>query len=195
MSQKNIQHRNRGFTLTEMAIVLGVIGLILGAIWVAAASVYANLYVSEASTETIMIVQNFKALYGINRNGQASNGMDITALAINAGLIPSNMIQTGNTSYALGPWSNSQVNVYSGSTWNAITVAFWNISQSTCNRLADSIATGSAFPADGLVWEGVNSTYRTLPPFGTDVSLTPSDVATACVSGMNNNVQITYTVN
>ncbi len=37
MSQKNIQRRNRGFTLTEMAIVLGVIGLILGAIWVAAA--------------------------------------------------------------------------------------------------------------------------------------------------------------
>ena len=33
------RQKKRGFTLTEIAIVLGIIGLILGAIWVAAAAV------------------------------------------------------------------------------------------------------------------------------------------------------------
>src|SRR5271170_8075843 len=95
---------SRGFTLTEIAIVLGIIGLILGAIWVAAGSVYSNLRVSQAATETLIIVENFKSLYGGNRNGQAPNGTDITAMAISAGLLPADMIQTGNTTYAMGPW-------------------------------------------------------------------------------------------
>ena len=185
------------FTLTELAIVLGIIGLILGAIWVAAASVYANLRLSQAATETLLIVQNFKSLYGGNRNGQPSNGTDITAMAMNAGLLPSDMIQSGSTSYALGPWGGSQVNVYSASIWDGITVAFWNIDQSTCNRLADAIATGSAFPANGLVWTGINGTHRTLPPYGMDAPFTPTDVTTACASASANgtmNVQVTYSV-
>jgi len=184
----------QGFTLTEIAIVLGIIGLILGAIWSAAGSVYMNLHLSKAATETLMIVQSFKTLYG-NRPITDPNGEDMTAFAMSAGLFPADMVQAGNTTYALGPWSGSQVNVYSGSVWDAITVAFWNIDVTTCNRLADTIATGNTFPSDGLVWEGVNNTYRTLPPFGTDVPFTVSDVATACASGGNINVQVTYTVN
>ena len=46
------RQRRRGFTLTEIAIVLGIVGLILGAIWVAAAAVYNNLRVSHADTES-----------------------------------------------------------------------------------------------------------------------------------------------
>jgi prepilin-type N-terminal cleavage/methylation domain-containing protein len=34
--------RKKGFTLTEIAIVLGIIGLILGAVWTAASGVYAS---------------------------------------------------------------------------------------------------------------------------------------------------------
>ncbi len=194
MLMNNARNTRRGFTLTEIAIVLGIIGLILGAIWVASGSVYSNLRVSQAATETLMIVENFKSLYGGNRNGQAPNGTDITAMAISAGLLPADMIQTGNTTYALGPWGGSQVNIYSASVWDAVTVAFWNIDQSTCNRLADAIVTGSAFPANGLVWTGINGTNRTLPPYGADVPFTPTDVATACASANGTmNVQVTYT--
>ncbi len=164
----------RGFTLTEIAIVLGILGIILGAIWTAAATVYANYHVSKAATETLAIVQNFKGLYG-NSALTDPNGEDMTAFAMIAGLFPADMVQAGNTIYALGPWSGSQVNVYSGSVWNAVTVAFWNIDIPTCNRLADAITTGNTFPAAGLVWEGINNTdHRTLPPFGTDVPYTVS---------------------
>ena len=53
----------RGFTLTEIAIVLGIIGLILGAIWVAAAAVYNNMRVATANTELLQITQAMRAMY------------------------------------------------------------------------------------------------------------------------------------
>ncbi len=122
---------------------------------------------------------------------------DMTTFAMTAGLFPADMVQAGNTAYAIGPWSGSQVNVYSGSVWNSVTVAFWNIDQTTCNRLADAIATGSTFPAAGLVWEGVNNTdHRTLPPYGTDAPYSVSDIATACAdTSAKMNVQVTYSLN
>ncbi|MGQ3505077.1 type II secretion system protein, partial [Enterococcus faecalis] len=51
------EQAKRGFTLTEIAIVLGIIGLILGAIWVAAGAVYSNLRVSKATTQLLQITQ------------------------------------------------------------------------------------------------------------------------------------------
>src|SRR5271168_1816583 len=57
------EEEKRGFTLTEIAIVLGIIGLILGAIWVAAAAVYNNLRTSRATTELLTIAQNVRATY------------------------------------------------------------------------------------------------------------------------------------
>lgn len=94
-------HR-QGFTLTEIAIVLGIIGLILGAIWTAAASVYANQHVAKAATETLMIVQNFKSLYGNNPLTEP-NGENLTTFAMSAGLFPADMVQAGNATYAIGP--------------------------------------------------------------------------------------------
>jgi prepilin-type N-terminal cleavage/methylation domain-containing protein len=197
MEKKMRKHirTQHGFTLTEMAIVLGVAGMILSIIWVAAASVYDNFRTQRAATQVLSIVQNMKTLYGAGHGTLDPNGTDITSVAIAAGMMPGDMVQAGNTSYGLGPWAGSQVNVFSAAVWNGITVAFWDLGQTACNRLADAVAAGGVFPADGLVWEEVNSTARTLPPFGTDSPFTSRDVATACVSGSGNSVQITYSVN
>ena len=52
--------RKKGFTLTEIAIVLGIIGLILGAIWVAAASVYQNQRIGHANTALLHTAQSVR---------------------------------------------------------------------------------------------------------------------------------------
>lgn len=83
----------RGFTLTEAAIVLGIVGLILGAIWVAAAAVYSNMRVSTANTQLMKIVQNVRTLYA------SSSTMDAATMPVlvNAGIFPGDTNPSGST--------------------------------------------------------------------------------------------------
>jgi prepilin-type N-terminal cleavage/methylation domain-containing protein len=121
----------RGFTLTEMAIVLGVMGIILGAIWAAASQVYANKKTTAMLQDITMIVSNVRGLYP---NGQIpGNGFQALApMLINAGQIPSNMIGSctgtewgagwgGTAGCALSPW-NSQVIIGSQGNWGGAPV-------------------------------------------------------------------------
>jgi len=107
----------RGFTLAEMAIVLGVIGLILGAIWVAAAAVYANMRIEKAQQQILAIVQNIRALYPLSSafGAAAACGVncpqEVTAELASAGVFPRDMLPAGVTvvngnyaTYPLNPW-------------------------------------------------------------------------------------------
>jgi prepilin-type N-terminal cleavage/methylation domain-containing protein len=189
-----IIHSRRGFTLTELAIVLGIIGLLITVVWTAAASVYDNYRTQRASAQVLTIVQNLKTLYGGGHGTLDPNGTDITPVVIAAGMMPADMIQQGNTTNGLGPWAGSTVNVYSAAVWNGVTVAYWNLSETACNRLADAVVTGGVFPSDGLIWEEVNSTAATLPPYGPDSPLTTDNVANACQPGATNSVEVTYSI-
>ncbi len=103
----------QGFTLTEVAIVLGIIGLILGAIWVAAAAVYTNMRTSKTTTEMLSIVQNVRAMYGtsgvVDPNADM-NGFGVqnsTGLTyIQAGIFPTDTLNAvgANATTAQDPW-------------------------------------------------------------------------------------------
>lgn len=54
--------RRRGFNLIEAAIVLGVIGLVIGGIWVAAAKVQQNMRVNDAE-KLILVSKDFASGY------------------------------------------------------------------------------------------------------------------------------------
>src|SRR6202000_3454343 len=73
-SAKPVAKRKRGFTLTEIAIVLGIIGLILGAIWAAASSVYANLKANAAQQGVLAAAQAVRSLYATSANTGVTNG-------------------------------------------------------------------------------------------------------------------------
>ncbi|MFA6280848.1 MAG: type 4 pilus major pilin [Bdellovibrionales bacterium] len=84
----------RGFTLTEAAIVLGIVGLILGAIWVAAAAVYTNLRTSTTSNQLLQMVQSVRSLHATQNTVDAGlTGMATGSLQIaKAGGIPKDML-------------------------------------------------------------------------------------------------------
>jgi prepilin-type N-terminal cleavage/methylation domain-containing protein len=97
----------RGFTLTEIAIVLGIIGVILGAIWVAASAVYNNMRISAANRELLQIVQGVRALYATSSTVDP-NGVTLTY--IKAGVIPADALDTGIASTAgaaFDPWNGA----------------------------------------------------------------------------------------
>ena len=61
------QHARRrqtaGFSLTEMGVIIGILGLILGAIWVIAAQVYLNHKVRMAEQQLLAIIHNVRAIF------------------------------------------------------------------------------------------------------------------------------------
>ena len=110
MSPTIANKRKKGFTLTEIAIVLGIIGLILGAIWVAAASVYQNQRTAHADTAILQIAQGVRTLYATT--SQFAAGGDITNDMATAKVIPSDMVAGAAGAYtAIDPWAGGTTKV------------------------------------------------------------------------------------
>lgn len=58
-----IRYRQRGFSLTEMAIVLGIVGVVIGGIWAAAAMVSRNRLIQQQKQDLTTIVEGMRTLY------------------------------------------------------------------------------------------------------------------------------------
>jgi prepilin-type N-terminal cleavage/methylation domain-containing protein len=107
-----------GFTLTELSIVLGIMGSILGAIWSASSHVSANNRAQKTVTQILDIANGFRAAFP---NGAINSPNWYTGYAINSGLIPANMITNPCTGAVGGVdpnWSNGSGSC-GVSPWNA----------------------------------------------------------------------------
>jgi type II secretory pathway pseudopilin PulG len=97
MSLMTIRRRraaNKGFNLIEAAIVLGIVGLVVGGIWVAATSVYANLRSKTATDTLLQVAQGVRALYSTSASTNLPNGTDITPQLAQANVFPSSVLTT-----------------------------------------------------------------------------------------------------
>jgi prepilin-type N-terminal cleavage/methylation domain-containing protein len=179
------EQAKRGFTLTEIAIVLGIIGLILGSIWVAAASVYQNLRVSKTQTLMLAAVQNIRSLYASgNTTGDTGTATKLTQGLAAAGVFPSDAVTLSSGTYTISaPWSGSSVEVFNskqnGSTaaGDAFEISVLGIPQAACINLATSLTGSGKDPGLLMVNAAkVSGTYA-----GTAVPAADSCVADACV--------------
>jgi prepilin-type N-terminal cleavage/methylation domain-containing protein len=133
----------RGFTLTEIAIVLGIIGLILGAIWVAASAVYNNMRITTANTQLLQITQAVRAMYATSATVDPGADMPGNPTYLRAGIFPTSSLDTAVPSTATkasNPWSG---NIYiSHATYNvaddSFVVAFDAIPSQACITLLTS---------------------------------------------------------
>ena len=129
----------KGFNLVEAAIVLGVIGLVIGGIWVAAAAVQSNLRKSDASKGLIQIVQNVRNLY--YGQSPSSTGAITTAL-INANAMPGDFVNGTN---AVNPWNGAVAVSIAGTSNDQIDVSFAGMPRDGCIELTSrntNISTG-----------------------------------------------------
>jgi prepilin-type N-terminal cleavage/methylation domain-containing protein len=114
-----LHHRvnSRGFTLTEVAIVLGVMGTILGAIWTAASLVNVKKNSNKIIQDIMFISSGVRELYP---SGNTGVGMqNLTQIAVNSGAVPSSLVTTACTGVPWPGWF--AVNGVAGcilSSWN-----------------------------------------------------------------------------
>ena len=63
MTHRTTPRRQRGFNLVEAAIVLGVVGLVIGGIWTAAAAVNRNMKLNDLTQAISIMHNNLSAVY------------------------------------------------------------------------------------------------------------------------------------
>lgn len=177
----------KGFTLTEIAIVLGIIGLILGAIWVAAASVYNNQKVNRANTEIISIMQGIRTLYATQSSTGVGAATDLTSAMISAGIPPSDMV---NGTTLFDPWSSGATGILTPASADSITIAMTNVPQAACTSLISTVAgTGrdpTLFAANSAATSAIAASDAIATASPLAAAVTPSAAVTKCTAAAGN---------
>jgi type II secretory pathway pseudopilin PulG len=104
--------KKRGFNLIESAIVLGVVGLVIGGIWAGAATMYENYKVNKTASDVALIVKNVQKLIS-SQDAEAiilNDGLlcgagamaDITTTVMDAGVFPQDWLKGSSIKHPFG---------------------------------------------------------------------------------------------
>lgn len=156
MSVGKASKSKRGFTLTEIAIVLGIIGLILGAIWAAASSVYANQKSNKAQQGILAAAQAVRSMFATSANTGVATPTPITSpgmfptdwqsTTVGVSGNPWHLNPTTNFAYVIGNGALFMVEIDGISDVGCASLAgFYNISASGQNGGAVPGLVGTAF--------------------------------------------------
>jgi prepilin-type N-terminal cleavage/methylation domain-containing protein len=126
-----LRESRRGFTMTEIAIVLGIIGLVLASIWLVAGRVTEDNNINQAVQELQTVSQNIITLEQ-NRPFLVAAGTDVTTAMINASAIPTAMISGGA---AGNPWNPVGFKVWAVGSLT-FRISFYNVPLDACIALA-----------------------------------------------------------
>ena len=126
----------RAFSLIEAAIILGIVGVILGGIWVVAGVVKKKAGGEQAYEEIKLIVDNMHSLgMGMSSLLYFGTGVDtdFTTKAFNAGLFPKNVLTAGALP-TVNPWGGT-IEVRTGVTSQSFRVNMYGIPDAECIQL------------------------------------------------------------
>ena len=103
-----LSSRRKGFSLVEMAIVVAVIGTVIGVVWIAGESTYQKQRVNDAVTELQTISQNLLNI--MTGRSFTSFTVNYTQNAITSGIIPSQYVNSPTA--ANTPWSTGGLTIW-----------------------------------------------------------------------------------
>ncbi|MDE1901620.1 MAG: prepilin-type N-terminal cleavage/methylation domain-containing protein [Alphaproteobacteria bacterium] len=200
--------KERGFTLTEIAIVLGVVGIIVGGIWAAADNVSETRKENDAVAELQTIAHNMMTLMGGRTIPPPPTDNDITAAMITANVIPSYYTDQIATAAADNPWDNGIATVHANRGFiiyrigpTTFRLSFYNTTYGGCIALILA-ATACPFgqpecPVDVVPNDGGSGIYgpgtTNLPGTWTSwAGMTASEASTLCAMNPTNGGSIEF---
>ena len=167
----SVRRSKKGFTLTEIAIVLGIIGLILGAVWTAASGVYASANSTKVARSLGQYVIAVRSYCNNNSCGAGSTLPSLTVGIPTLGAITTTAKMDATSSAFYIDWSAIPVSSAGQKACMALASAVQTITTSLVG------ATGSAadgyFTTPASIGAGVNGNCVNSTPSAVD-----SDTAT-----------------
>ena len=138
--------RRAGFNLIEAAIVLGIVGLIVGGIWAAAGAAYENMRQQNASKQLLALVQGIRGFY-------AQSPTDVVETDLgklnDLGVLPADMVvDSGGTKSMRHQWGGSVTIEDTTATYNiaSFQVSFHDMKKDACRNFltrSANVARGS----------------------------------------------------
>jgi prepilin-type N-terminal cleavage/methylation domain-containing protein len=152
----------KGFTLTEMVVVIGIFGLVLGAIWAAVGQVNENNKTQKSVSQVMQIIQGYRSLYAKNGIDAGSDGKIVNTYGINAKYFPSEMIIGGAAHHLWG----GGIYVIPSQATNMLLISYGiagpggadALPEDACIRLASALT----FLPD-VIYENINATTNPSP--------------------------------
>ncbi len=157
--------RRAGFTLIEISIVLGVLAIVMAAIWLVVGTVFENVKHHKAGNEMQQIVQNVRQLT-TRISAFSSTSGDITAAYDNQGAFPVEMrINEANGNGNLNhPWSNAgnavDLTIEGRTTFG---IKFRKLPKKACISLATKLSSGELSGLEAVVINGTSNSGTALP--------------------------------
>ena len=170
------------FTLTELAIVLGIVGIILGAIWSAGSMVNNNNATQRAQSDVLHVVQNYRALF-TSHGVDVADWTDITCTGVTAGYFPNDTLRPNGTNcttgiagtYPMTPWGG-YYQVWSYQSWQGVIIGIYDMPQKACASLAATLLTGP-----DVIWEAINNVGNgPFSPWGAGTPWNAEQAIAAC---------------
>lgn len=172
----------RGLTLIELVVALGVVGIILGAMWIAAGAVHRRSPISDSVQLVNEIATNVRSLYTGNRNAQRYT--TIVSQINTAGFYPDSTLNEARTN-TINSWGGTIiVNLPAApNPLNGFSVEFTLPADMTpaerreaCGGVLVALpATSPRNPATGMAWATTNTLpSAAVPPIEPTQGLSPS---------------------
>lgn len=152
-----------GINLIELTIVLGVVSIIIGAVWLVASVVYENVRQYNATHNMQTLVQNIRQLYTrISVFPASSLGSNLTQTLDRQSAFPLDMrvTQGTNDTTADGKINHPWVSNSSGSvtvlavTGNSFSVRFISMPKKACISMATKLSGGEIANLSSLIING-----------------------------------------
>jgi len=186
MVHKIMPRKLRGFTLTEAAIVLGIVGLILGAIWVAASAVYNNMRVQTTTTQLLQMVQSIRSLHATQQTMGGSG--DIASDLAKAGAVPKDMV--GGTDDAMtvtNTWGGA-VTIEPADSGAAFQIEYASVPREACTELVTRM-TG---PGRDSGLSEIGTADSTFVAADSDFPVSVIDAVAACTDASSNTLTFLF---
>lgn len=170
-----------GFSLIESAIVLALIGVVIGGVWVAAAAMAEDRKVRETLEGVTLIAENIRTLISVADSNSLGSSYNLTSTAISAGMIPENWV---SGSAAKNPFGGA-VTIFNAAAGSDFDIRLYGLPSSVCTKLISRVSVMGG--NDRKYGPNAVATYiaSVLNVYISTFPIPPATAAVACTGGVN----------